>query len=282
MVKPEFELADKIRSRGWRQGSFLPSEFLMEVRDQDEGVASEKQCVGIVISQDCDLVHHSFDAEPFAEAVIGEQVDKLGGNYVHVKNPRCLHVSISTATGQKMAIEFKSKNRIQFDRTMLSNTSPTTEFSVDKDTVSNIAYWISRRYTRPAFPDAFNERVKGLESALSSAFNNNEAHKSIVGIWLSLSSYSELAEDEMYEVKVCVVVKDEDLSERSVSLFAQKVQDLIEAHLAKEGTRIRVVGCKVLSDDEFTIYDERKMRRWDFDDLTIRDGGVEELVSTSP
>lgn len=86
--------ADEIRRRGWRQCSIaadplrerlLRDELLRDVTADD---------LLIIATQDCDLVCHSFETEPYAEIVIGRHVDTADGNCRFGKNPRRLQFEL--------------------------------------------------------------------------------------------------------------------------------------------------------------------------------------------
>jgi hypothetical protein len=58
--------------------------------------------------------------------------------------------------------------------------------------------WIAKRYTRPAFPDAFNERRAGSAKKIGKELKKNG--KLITGIFLFISPNEECAAGESYQV----------------------------------------------------------------------------------
>lgn len=79
--------ASKISANGWQQGSVLPDELTGEVRSST-GLETANPPLSVVLSQDCDLVHPSYETEPTVELIVGRLVDAADNNLRHGRNPR--------------------------------------------------------------------------------------------------------------------------------------------------------------------------------------------------
>jgi hypothetical protein len=80
-----------IKDRGWRQGSVLPTELAHRVavsRFPDWGADDR----AIIISQDCDIVHDSYEVEPFVELIRAKHSSVENGLTRHGRNPRRLQL----------------------------------------------------------------------------------------------------------------------------------------------------------------------------------------------
>ena len=84
---------EAISSRGWRQGSILSRE-LLGIGAESWSVVVEESTLGVVITQDCDLVNSSFEDEPFAEILRAKPAAKPDGNLRWAKNPRKIQLDI--------------------------------------------------------------------------------------------------------------------------------------------------------------------------------------------
>ena len=90
---------DSIKQRGWLQWSGVSSTDLASTLQSTtlaQAVAAlDKDVRLLVVSQSCDLVHHSYESEPFAEAYLCEPLAAdapENGNLTAGKNPRELLV----------------------------------------------------------------------------------------------------------------------------------------------------------------------------------------------
>ncbi|MCP4446947.1 MAG: hypothetical protein GY811_16595 [Myxococcales bacterium] len=254
--------ADAIRKNGWHQGAFLPSE-LLEKAAVDWGIDTESM-VGVVVTQDCDLVHFSFDVEPFAEVLVAKRASRLNGNLRWAKNPRTLQLSAG-----KEFIDACIHDRYRLPRELLSRHSPAQEPGLDDESIRQLRSWLAHRYKRAAFPDEFNNRVKTVDGKLSKKL---KAATDLTGIYI-LTKDDELASDEDYEVEIRATMLPSDFDDWDKQEKGQAVLDDIVAIL--NGVKgIRVVDHQPLSEDGFTLNDLRYLKRWDWDSLTLRSDTV--------
>ncbi len=165
--------AANIKTLGWQQGSVLPAEVVIAIADHvaAQNVSPEglEQAWVVVVSQDCDLVHGSYDAEPFVELVIGRPIAQVDAVKMHGRNPRLLHL-VGHAGEDSVRLAFSVHDKVRVSRDALSERGPCTLRSIDADDVDMIAGWLAKRYTRAAFPDAFNDRLipahKNIDKAI--------------------------------------------------------------------------------------------------------------------
>ncbi|HDO34590.1 MAG TPA: hypothetical protein ENH08_05665, partial [Chromatiales bacterium] len=72
------DIGEQIKAAGWRQGCLLRRADLPGLRFD---LPADQ--FAIVVSQSCDLVHHSLDTEPNIEIVTATSIPDCGGQYTH-------------------------------------------------------------------------------------------------------------------------------------------------------------------------------------------------------
>jgi hypothetical protein len=126
----------------------------------------------IVVSHDCDLVHPSYDTEPYVEFVIARPraVTARDGRFFHGKNPRRLQLWLSIE-GEQQLFEISAHEKHRMSKNMLERGRPDARCSLSAAGVQTLARWLSKRYYRPAFPSEFNRRInpvaKNIEKSMA-------------------------------------------------------------------------------------------------------------------
>lgn len=259
------ETPHAVRDNGWRQGCFLPPDAL-QLLIQGEERAGLTQ--GIIVSQDCDLLHCSFKKEPWAEILLVSELVKPDGNLVHGKSSKSFHFQ-AQKNGEFVWFEAKSWNRVLLPRKDLANCSPFKDLALAPQVLRTLIQWIAERYTRSAFPDSFVERTKEAQKDLAKALNENGT--AIWRILVQLTPERELAENEDYEINVLCLVRPEEWNDPKIKANAENAWKDITATLEK----IKGVDVGTLefgSTDEFVISELFNYQAWDvFNYLTHRD-----------
>jgi hypothetical protein len=200
--------AAAIGTLGWRQGSILPPSLFEEVNKLTDLALSLGDSVAVVVSQDCDVVHTSYHDEPSVEVVKARFVSELDGGLTYAKSARRLHIEIDSASGARFG-ELSTHHRRWLDRRLLEKAEPYRDEWLSENARKTLASWMTRRYRRDAFPDAFVTRLreKPIRRKLEKLFA--KYGESISGVFILLHSTEELADDELYEtVLYATVPKD--------------------------------------------------------------------------
>lgn len=260
------EAAEAIGAHGWRQGSVLGGDVAASISEEYDGAWL------VVLSQDCDVVHRSFDVEPKVELVVFRPLlPDASGNpqLTHGKNPRRLQLSARDGR----IVEADIRERFLIDRNRLSRSKPDPDRRIDDPGVRQLTRWVAKRYIRSAFPDAFNARWERNKKKIERALKKHGKHAS--GVFLRLNRWDELQQGSPYELTVVVVcpkaVADDDALEADV---AELPGALLEAFGECDG--IDVADAKLSSETEFTLHHVRLYKRWevDFRSYSGRPGGL--------
>ncbi len=246
-----------IKDRGWRQGSVLPTEIAERVaapRFVDWGADDR----AILLSQDCDVVHGSYDVEPSVELIRAKVSAVKDAVVRYGRNPRKLQLE----SGPDAFLNLSVHDRWSVPRSELETHPPEPTLSVQAESLHVLVEWVAKRYTRPAFPDAFNDRRAGATRKIEKELKKNGTL--ITGLFLLISPNEECADDEVYEVALRVTAAKTTLATKSIEAeLARTTRQIADALGACDG--IEVVDHAVVSEAAFTLDDLQYFQRWDWD-----------------
>ena len=253
--------ADRIESANWRQGCLLPGTMVESLVSYGELPQIDERGCWVLLTQDCDLVHHDLASEPMAEVVFGKEVDKPNKGYTWSKNARELHLHDELL---ERSLAFQTRYRRTISRYQLCEFT-----TVDRLAVANIALltrWVSRKYFRAAFPDAFNKRVRSQEKKIRKLLERSPGEFQEIHINVSTE---ELPDDQTYNV-IVLCIAAEDTAEDDQDYMATETLGDEFGKLLSLCPGINVVACEVRYRSEVTLDELDPMQRWDFDSITIR------------
>ncbi|MFO0915164.1 MAG: hypothetical protein U0795_19540 [Pirellulales bacterium] len=259
--------ARRVKENGWRQGSILGDELVRLLGEQELLPRLECPGVWVVLSHDCDVTNPSFEAEPFVELVFGEIIGEasLDGNRQWGKNARLLQIQNSSDWEGAEYYQFSATQRIWVERRLLAEQKPSQK-KLDFELISRLSRWVAKRYVRAAFPDEFVERTRTVVERIRKKAKRDG--RLITGIYLLVSD-EELTKDAVYEIVVFATMLDEmydDSESRKVA--AKLLSELDDAFDNCAGIRLR--KSELRKESQLTLTELRFMKRWDFDDLTLR------------
>jgi len=252
-------LAHHIRETGWRQGSVIPADSLPDV--------PVRECEGfLLISQSCDVVHGDFKQEPVVELLPLHRIPESDGNRLYGKNPRVLHIEIDEGS-----VELLARERFSIPRQVLAKFAPATDLAVSGAELRLICEWLSKRYVRPAFPDAFNTRILSNPQGrkIRRLFKHKGRH--IESIWVGCSPHdTELPDGEPYKVVVWFLMRKKLHDDPEIQRHGVELAEGFEEILSEiDGIDCR--DCSLKGEHQVTLDDARIFVSWDFDDLTHRE-----------
>lgn len=257
--------ATDVKRLGWRQGAVFPPELVSAVAGEICRQCTEPEPLNnawlVVVTQDCDLVHGSFEVEPFVELVIGRPVERADPVKMFGRNPRVLDL-LGLAGEDRVPLRFNVHEKARVSRLALSDHAPCASHAIDEEDVDTITEWLAKRYTRAAFPDGFNERLIPAHKKIDKLLK--KSGELITGIFLALSSWEELSEHDDYKVILRATARVQDLSHPDVEEDLASVVDAV-AKTMGGCTGVAVIDAKLVSESSFTLDDMRMMQRWDFD-----------------
>lgn len=224
---------------------------LQKLKPVNLNVALSERSFCVVITQDCDIVHTPPEEEPFIEFIIGNLSEDRSCK--NGKNPRKLHLENN---GQ--ILEFIIHNRFFIKKESLASFEfSDTLFEITADNTKVLRKWLGSRYTRAAFPDEFNKRLKNakVEKITEKGISSRVSH-----IFFEVED-RELLSEEIYQLNVMVVVDNSD--EVNKNDIEDAYFEVFE-HIEGIETNLRVV-----TEDEVTLKDLQNYKRWDKDSISF-------------
>jgi hypothetical protein len=254
--------ASRVKALGWRQGSILSRNLLKAVLEKQE-LGELEADVGVVVSHDCDVTNSSWEAEPNVELLVGRMVKDPDKSLWWRKNPRRLQIP-----HEGVFLEFRVRDRIVVEREYLVGEEPAGR--VDEQQLREIRGWITARYLRAAFPDEFNLRSRSAVQTLRRYFKKVDDCGLLNAIYILIAD-EELGPDRAYQIMLIGTMHEADYQVPESRERARTVLLEIESELGG-CAGIDLIDAELRSEADLSVADLRSLKRWDFDDLTIRDG----------
>lgn len=274
------DLGRLLEAAQWRQGSILRSSLIAELRDELPG---EPDCV-VVLSQDCDLVRHQ-DTEWNVELVCGVWVAAPNNAYFHGRHTRKLALS---CTDELAHLELDIRQRCFVSKEKLidaaarsdadSSYQPDLAYLPDNvrtlapDAIRVLASWMGQRYTRPAFPDAFNKRLESKAKKIE-ALTKKQTSCHVTAVYLMLNTEEELEPAETYEALLWFACKQGVFESGEKPLLDVKSFASEYVTTINECPGVTVIegadGWEVRGEHQISVADLREFKRFNYDHRSL-------------
>jgi hypothetical protein len=243
----------------WSQGSLIDPNALIEAVP---GIEIKPNDIVIVISQDCDVVSRSLDAEPLLDIHLARFIDELDGNFTAGKNPRIFDFEDTAVDDTMQRYRCRDANRRRINRTILVGTIPVGKLT--EQNTRQLAQWTARRFTRAALPNEFNRRLLNARTQLARIAKS--AGHSLSAIYVGLSTRTELPPADSYRVILVGSIR----SSESIAEATEAVSKIAALLGALPG--IELEDDDVRLEDDISLADIRQLLRLDFDYISVRGG----------
>ena len=233
----------------------------------------------IVISQSCDLTNRSLDKEPSCEVLraIPKQKKSTRANpdTIWAQNPR--EIALCNAVGKVLDATIHA--RVLIPRQRLQGKFPCAERIVPERHQYALRKWLAGRYSRPAFPGDFNDRLKLGEQALNDFLAQHEAF--IRGVYCLVEPQDEHLDQAVpYRSQWLLVYRHAKLNDDSgpdLQDLQQQTADRAESlayDLERLLTEAPILGIEAVvepkPDDQFSLVDMDDFRYWDKDFISLQ------------
>jgi hypothetical protein len=251
-------------------GSIVPHEALVAHLP-----TADPEALYILLTQDCDILHHDYDAEPDVELHVARAITEPDGNLFHAKNPRRLQFSIASRT-----FEIKICERCHAPRVCLVSHVP-CDLTLTEDDIRTIIGWTANRYLRSAFPDTFNQRLAAAKRSMKRIEAALKRDGSVItGIFLRVDPPQEIAPEVRYQVIMRLTAREEVFEQPEPETRALELTELIRREFDLiDG--IEIVDYALVSEADFSLADLRSTLRWDYDYLSYREGALGDTPPTA-
>ncbi len=143
---------------------------------------------------------------------------------------------------------------------MLLKNKPAQNIFLKDTQKASLVRWLANRYMGQALPDEFENRINLIRKKLEKLLSKSEAN-SMLAIYIALDTRDELASDKNYILTVTLVYEEaafrELIDEDCLDSYIDEIQSVF-----KKASGITVNEVEVLSEKDFTLYQQRRMIRW--------------------
>jgi len=261
----EKSLREAIRDTMWRQGIVVEDRqkiaVLSHVNEYYPWIANADALV--LFSQDCDLLNPSLENEPFAEFFCVTYIPEMNPSLAYGKNPREIHLRINDS----QCIHLSINHRIRIDRALLVGMSPDHDpLRIPSGNLKMLLSWLSKKYSRPAFPDRFNELLAQIPKLDKKLQELNQSFITIKRLFFMIDPNTEIAEGQSYllTVKVLLDGRFSIGDEKNKNIISDRLRHIFSV----KQIRISDISCDC--EDELTIFDMKNYVRWDKDYISRR------------
>lgn len=246
---------EEIRQTGWRQGDLLEGECVAPLLSSSiDFLNCGTSCpdVLLLIGQDCDLVSVQIDKEPYAEFLAGRFIASCEASFQYGRNPRTLHLDALSRS-----IDFSIHDRFRISKQDLCLYGDrNAELSLGTSEKRLVLDWITKRYIRPAFPDAFNNRLNQKKRE-QDALAKSELSEKVLLVLLDVSNDEYLSE-QPYMLQIIIGVAEGTSREK-----CDRIERAYESAFTVAG--VLVTDIAVSEEIDITLRELRSYKRWDRD-----------------
>lgn len=267
------------RDTDWRQGDLLTQEAAAQLTALN-GAVGEKHRV-VVITHDCDLPH---DGETSVEVIVANVVNAADPQLSYAKHPRKLHLGYEIAGGQSIVVELRHAERRavpkgEFEKHAARDGSAL----LPVDAKRALKQWLAARYGRPAFPNAFEDRLRKSVDKKNTVERRigrilEPEAKYLVGLFFELGEQrsAEVPAGEPYALSVSVVYDATEggkQARESAEKVANQLRELFEQAYGKPdaATEIATDACEAVADTSITLADLRRVDQWRLEYISLGD-----------
>ena len=259
-------VSELVRDAGWRQGSVIQSDDRQTALAASIDWTPDPDDVPfylVVVTQDCDLVRE-LDVEPFIELVLCRRIDHVEPLYQNGRNPRLLHLPLTEPEERISWLEISIHDRFRICKESLVDLAISNGVILENGDIRLLSCWIARRYTRPAFPDVFNQRLGAVDRQLESLFKSRDG-RVVSGLFLDVDEV-ENNPDTPYDIGVRITATLETWEDEGRRQMLDRFEDRLVSILDDcNGIGISRDDILVLPEDDLTLADLRQFKRLDKD-----------------
>lgn len=261
------------RDTDWRQGDLLTYEAAVAL-----GLvgATDQARRAIVITHDCDLPHES---EHCVEVIVAEMIVKEDPQFSYAKHPRRLHLAYEGINAAPLILELRHVDRRSVPKSDFAERAvKDNSLALPVDAKRALKQWLAGRYGRPAFPNAFEERLRKRRVVQRIAKILEPDAKYLVGLFFDLGEQrgAEAVEGEPYALSMFVVYDATEggtNARQSAERVAKSLRELFEETYDKPdvATEIALDACEAVADTRLTLADLRRVDQWRLEYISLRD-----------
>jgi hypothetical protein len=263
-------IGDKLEKAGWRQGAIVkPSDNAGLLKPIDH--KHDDELILIIASQSCDIANNNIESDPYIEVSVARCVDKLNGNLTYNKNPRTLHARLQVCTEdadivREQYIEIKAFEKLCVSKEYFENLAPNESALLNDIDLEGYVAWLAARYSRPALPTAFNDRLSVADPKDKLRKKAKGTNEHLSGIYVEIIPDAEISKEQNYKVNLLGF-----LSAGFEGDFT-KVKAALEEYavVMREANMDVTVALRMENDVSIAVI--KRFKRFYYDDLSFKTG----------
>ncbi len=203
-------------NNGWRQGQlfYLTNDIAEKLELSNEHNAC------LIISQNCDIACQNHEIEPNIDILLLTTIESINTQKTSLKSFRHLHFS-HEHDGNKIHFECLHLHKVSIKKESAISLGEIETQNLDRNVFTQILSWITLRYKRASFPEAFELRMEKLESSFKKKFKNKA--EALSAILIQLDVEDELTDGQVYQIRIIGVVDDMKEYESTVLANAKEI-----------------------------------------------------------
>ena len=200
----------------------------------------------------------------------------LSSQYRYGRNPRLLHLPTVDEDGPGPGLHISVQDRFRVAKETLIGVAVDRELRLEPDDARLLSRWITKRYTRPTFPDAFNIRLDAVDSRLERLFKSQEGEV-VTGVFLDVAD-DELVDEVPCEIAVRITARTDAWENEETPVALSRFEERFSTiHDDCPGVIVADDDIQTLPEDDLTLADLRRFRRLDKDYRSLPErAGVEQ------
>ena len=273
----------------WFQGNVLTEDSFNIIGIQK--AEGKDEIFAIVISHDCDLAA-SIDKEPSAEIIVGHRIEKMGGASFG-KTARRLNIEYQSDKGP-IYLELVASNKKQINKADLFAYQPRTDIQLNVKDLRILQRWLAARYSRAAFPEAFESRLRaanipGKSNLLGKIEKILDVGSDHIRALLFNIDKGENVErktpNDLYCLGIVVLyesLRDEPTAFAAANVVAKALEEIFEvAFKSPTGAweNIELEFCDPMSDTAMTVAMIETLKEWRLEYLSLKDEHLHPMLS---
>lgn len=282
-------MADTDRKFSWRQGEVLTDETAKALNLQHP--ENTDGTFVVVVSHDCDLAAVA-DKEPESEIIVGQRIDKLGGDS-YGKTARRLHIEYQTKAGP-VAVELMASSKQPISKPILFATDPRRDMWLDGQGIGILQRWLACRYHRAAFPEAFEDRLRAANipgkrtflKKIESILTDGGDH--IRALLFDLDEGKDVERktpEDLYQLGIIVLydsLRDEPTAAATAAKVSEELEELFEVafHSPQAGWQnICLQYCDPVSDSAITVAQREMLKQWRLEHMSLQEDPPQPMIT---
>lgn len=213
----------------------------------------------LVLTQTCDCINPDFGKEPHLELLPLVLRNTRKGNpdpdYESGKNPREIHFWI-TLKGERKCVFSRIKDIQLVERKLIEGFRFSEEIIIFREVIDDIVEWRAARYSRTAFPEAFETAFRTITESFGEIMARHES--AIDSLLISISPFNEIEEGDCYEIQLHLLVTPSVMGQpetiESIKKSSREIEDLFATCAAFASAE-----CTATNLDEMTLWKARRL-----------------------